>query len=440
MRSKIRTAKHYLDVFRQAVAADGWRYAIRRSTIFMKKRSSSASRKAVSVVAPSVLTTELAGPTSPYESVIETLPIPRARRNLLLIVSDSKIRQCVHFRIQQKLRYLDRIGVKAMHLSPVDMGRVKSFMGLAHSVIIYRTALPKDVVQSFRDYGAKVYFEFDDLVVGSRVLEASGILDQVTEHQARGLSKLSDEFLDTAQRCDGIIVSTPVLAEIYGKPENGLAFLPRHVVPNFVETDSFPAPGEKSVTFAYTSPSGSIRRELSMLSDFLSAYDRAAAAPWSILVMGNPVAQKSLAAMTFAKGTVKAQPFSDFDAYLQTIGAAETVLIPLSDSTFNRSKTAIRLMDAALAGSQAVFCPVGAYDSIRKRLRDDSLCIPVDGWGEAGENLLAKLNGLDDNVRDLQQAVRKECGVDTALACYRNVFLNRLGLSSNESLDLSIAS
>lgn len=440
MRSTIRTAQHYLDTFRLAVTAGGWAYATRRTTLFLRNRVAAAGRRITRIILPSGARRKPNRPASPYARIIETLPVPAAHRPLLLIVSDSQIRQCVHFRIKQKLSYLERIGLRAMHLSPAEMGRVRAFLGLTHTVIIYRTALDKEIVQSFREAGAKVYFEFDDLVVGSEVLQASGILDQVTKHQAINLSKLADDFLETAQGCDGIIVSTPVLAEIYHKPENGLSFQPCHVIPNFVETDIFPAPAEKSVTFAYTSPSGSIRQELAMLTDFLTAYDKAARKPWSILVMGNVIAQKSLGAVTFTRGQVLARPFSDFDAYLQQIRSAKTVLIPLSDTTFNRSKTAIRLMDAALSGAQAVFSPVGAYDSIQARMQDDTLCIPVDGWAPAGARLAPDLERLDENVRDLQQAVRAVYGVDAAIDCYRAVFLTRLGLNHAVEPDLAMAS
>lgn len=436
----IRTARHYLDTFRLAVASGGLPYAMRRSTIFLTNRTKATARRMINLVRPE---DKLGGPppfVSPFAPIIETLPTAPNARPLLLIVSDSKIRQCVHFRIEQKLRYLEQIGVRAMHLSPANMGRVRSFLGLAHTVIIYRTALDEQTVTYFRDAGAKVYFEFDDLVVGSDVLRNSGILDQVTEHQAISLSKLADDFLETAQLCDGIIVSTPFLAEVYAKPGHGLADLPCHVLPNFIEVETYNPPAEKNFTFAYTSPSGSILQEMAMLTDFLTAYDREASQSWSILVMGNPIMQKRLNEIAFDKGVVVSRPFSDFSEYLQTISSAETVLIPLSDSAFNRSKTAIRLMDAALAGSQAVFCPVGAYETVRAEMRDDSLCIPVDAWAAAGAEIAPVLARLPSNVADLQDAVRAVYGTHAARQCYRDVFLGELNLKQSLPQESTAAS
>nr|WP_143791689.1 hypothetical protein [Paracoccus sp. M683]TRW98707.1 hypothetical protein FNJ84_03895 [Paracoccus sp. M683] len=426
MRSTFLAAQHYLRTFRESVLMGGWRYASRRTAIFIGNRARAVLRKLAGGIFPGTARWRIRGLESPFSAIIQTLPATPADRPLLLIVSDSQIKQCVHFRIHQKLRYLEQTGLKAMHLAPADKGRLLSFAGLAHTVIIYRTALDKDTIQMFRDAGARVIFEFDDLVVGSTMLKNSGILDQLTEHQVSGLTRLADRFLETAQASDAIIVSTPFLAQLYAAPDSGLAHLPIHVLPNFVETDIYPVPGEKNVTFAYTSPSGSVRDELTMLSDFLTSYDQTATRDWSILVMGNPLAQKALGDMTFRRGKVIARPFSDFDAYLETIAGAETVLIPLSDSVFNRSKTAIRLMDAALAGSQAVFCPVGAYRDVQTELAEDRLCVPVDDWAKAGVAIAPALTDIQANTRDLQQAVRKVYGTQTARGRYRQVFLDEL--------------
>ena len=54
-------------------------------------------------------------------------------------------------------------------------GRLRAFLGLAHSVIVYRTTLPAELMQEFRDAGVRLIFEFDDLVVGPDALENSGI-------------------------------------------------------------------------------------------------------------------------------------------------------------------------------------------------------------------------------------------------------------------------
>lgn len=423
----VRLSQYYGRAFRAAVRAHGWRFAMQRAVGFIRRRVHGRVSRRLRPDKPAEL-------ISPFHEIIDTLGTTQTARPLLLIVSNIQIRQCIHYRIQQKLRYLEEIGLQAMHLQPTETGRLRAFLGLAHSVIVYRTTLPAELMQEFRDAGVRLIFEFDDLVVGPDALENSGILSQVTDTQAAHLLTLSKDLLNTALACDAIIVSTPYLAELYARPENGLSGKASFVIPNFVETDAYTLPGKKDVTFAFTSPSGSIRRELAMLTGFLTSYDANAEQDWSILVIGNDLVGKRLAESSFRRGQVIMQPFSAFEDYLQSIIRAETVLIPLSDNDFNRAKTPIRLLDAAISGTQAVFCPVGAYQNIQRALQKDSLCIASGAWAEAGAKIGPILAQLDANVADLQQAVRRVYGTEAAKSCYRQVFINDLGMVGAEHL------
>ncbi len=423
MRLIFRKIQHYANLFRDAVHNGGLAFALTRAGYFIRRRAALLLVRGISPVRPLNNSS-----ISPYSDILKPLGFASTTQPLLLIVSDTKIRQCLHYRIHQKIRYLAQLGIKAMHVAPAEVGRLRSFVPLAHTVIIYRTALDDEWISSFRKAGARILFEFDDVVVGESVVQGSGILKQITDIQARDLLRQAEAFRATAQACDGLIVSTPYLAELYGRAENGFADKPRMVLPNFVETDDFAAPGKKEVTFAFTSPSGSIQTELGMLTEFLRNYDRAANRDWSILVMGNLAAQRHLAAAGFSRGTVLTRQFSDFDSYIAAVATAETVLIPLSHSGFNCAKTPIRLMDAAVAGSQVVFSPVGAYEAIRDALHNPAICVAPDDWGQAGSDLVPMLSHLDATPADLQQAVRKCFGVAAAKECYRALFIDQLGL------------
>lgn len=420
MRLIFRKIQHYGLLFQDAVHNRGLAYALARTWSFVRRRAAlQIDRPTGASFKPTV---------SPFADILETLGFADTTQPLLLIVSDTQIQQCIHYRIHQKIRYLAQLGIKAMHVAPTEVGRMRSFVLLAHTVIVYRTALDDEWISIFRQAGARVLYEFDDLVVGKSVVVGSGILEQISDIQAEGLLRQAETFRATALACDGLIVSTPYLAELYGRPENGLADKPRMVLPNFVETDDFAAPGKKEATFIFTSPSGSIHTELSMLTEFLRSYDRAADRDWSIIVMGNLTAQQHLSGAGFSRGTILARPFSDFDSYLATVATAETVLIPLSDSGFNRAKTSIRLMDATVAGSQVVFSPVGTYETIRDALHDPALCIAQGDWGQAGEHLIPLLSQTKTTTADFQQAVRQCFGVAAAKECYRTLFIEELGL------------
>lgn len=317
-----------------------------------------------------------------------------------------------------------------MHISPDDLSRLNSFLPLAHTIIIYRTALSQERISQCRRYNARVIFEVDDLIVGRSPLVASGILTQVSESQAIQLLAQAEAFHETAAASDALIVSTRYLADLYSAPILNLSHKPIIVVPNYVETPAFRSYDNKSFTFAFTSPSSSIKNELSTLIAFLRSYDEISDRSWSILIVGNSgVTQALSAAGVFKFGEVVSEPFLTYDEYLIQLAKAKMVLIPLTDNDFNRAKTPIRLMDAAVAGTQALFCPVGDYTTILDAMADKTLCVAPSQWEGIAPQVMPYLSDrAAASTADLQQAVRQVYGIESAIACYKAVFFERLGL------------
>lgn len=416
VQQKLRLAFYYARAFKVTAKNKGWPYALRYAKNFLQKRILNEN------IEPK------AAETSPFQDIIDSLPHSVSRRPLILIISDIQIRQCIHYRIRQKERYLQEIGFQTMSISPAHQGRMHAFVNFAHTVIIYRTYVKPDIVEKFKKLGIRVIFEFDDLIVGEEVLKSSGILTNLTERQNNELIRRAGQFLETARACDDIIVSTPYLADQYAYPNNLLKGRSIHIVPNFVETTTYKRDENKEVTFAYTSPAGSIHEELRMISSFLVGYDAASEHGWSILVMGNSFAHRELSEINFRAGNVLFQPFTSFEVYLETLSSAEAVLIPLADNRFNRSKTPIRLMDAAISGTQALFSPVGAYQDIRDVLGDQRLCIASDNWEDIGGTIAPVLAQKEENLAALQNAVHLLHGREAALKCYREVFIEQMGL------------
>lgn len=426
MSRHLRALRHYGQSFAAILREQGLGAALRRTGTFAGNR---LLRPVLRRLSPALSRP----PRKPaaFEAVVAALPVVVTRRPLLMILSDIGIRQCVHYRINQKMRFLREAGIAATHVQPGDVGRIRAFLPLAHTVIVYRTALDAALIDEIRAAGVRLVFEFDDLVVGAGPLARAGILDQVTPAQGANLSRQADRFLQTAAATDRLIVSTPFLADLYASPEGGLAGRPVHVIPNFIEKEDYHPPIPPEVTFAYTTPSGSIRSELAMLLAALRDFDAQADAPWSIVTIGNPTALAALQEAGFRHGQVLAQPFADYADYLNLIARAGAVLIPLSDSAFNRSKTPIRLMDAALAGTQAVFCPVGTYAELRDSPGIGALAIPGADWPQAGAALRAALAARAANVAALQVAVHDRYGRGAAQACYRRVFLDEIGMAAD---------
>lgn len=429
----IRKFQHYYRVFQEVAELQGTGTAIRRAVAFVKTRvqrrlsPQSLLGKTQALVAP---------PPDPpalqqIKAVIATLPNASVSRNFVVIISDTQIRQCILYRIHQKIRYLAKIGITAQHIAPDQSGRLCSLLPFCHSIIIYRTALSAERIAEIRALrpDIKIIFEIDDLVIGSAPLQDSGILREIPETMGQSLQTLADEFLVTATHCDELIVSTEHLHRVYSKPKAGLADMPIHVIPNFLEEDSAARPqGRSDYTFAYTTPSGSIRTELQMLSAFLKAHDAVSEKPWTLVTMGNRLAAAELGKIPFKQGRIVPIPFADYDEYIGQISRSECVLIPLARTGFNSAKTPIRIMDAALAGTQAIFSPVGDYGQLDEAMGHNLMAVEDEDWGGAGTYTQTTLQMRSHNVRQLRSAVDQLFGPAAACETYRQVFVEDIGI------------
>ena len=433
----MRKLQHYHRAFKEVAQLQGTGVAVRRTVYFLRSRIMARLRTRTDKGPPGParledqITSDIA---ARIEGAVRLLPSAPVTRDFVLILSDIQIRQCVHYRILQKIRYLSKIGIRAQHVHPEELGRIRSLLPFAHVVIVYRTALAQPLLDELRAAGARLVFEFDDLIVGSDAVRQSGILREIPQRMGENLMALADRLLQTARLCDGLIVSTDYLGRIYGKPGSALADKPIHVLPNFLEQDcTARPPGLAEYTFAYTTPSGSITTELQMLSAFLRAYDQIAEQPWSLVTMGNHLAATELGKINFRQGNIVAIPFEEYDIYLGHISRAQAVLIPLARTGFNSAKTPIRVMDAALAGTQAIFSPVGAYAPIGEGMGANLLAVEDEDWAGAGRYAATTLETRHHNIAHLRAAVNALYGPESAAATYRRVFVQGLGILATQA-------
>lgn len=428
----MRRLQYYYRVYRDTVRMQGRREALRRSWLFVATRLKARLARRNNTT----FSAEAAMAPAAVENmrIVGTLPVAPVSRSLVLIVSDIRIKQCVHYRIHQKMRGLAGVGIRCQHVQPVEYGRLMSLLPFCHTVIVYRTALDADRIAQFREGGARVVFECDDLIIGAEVVRKSGILREIPEHTGKNLCELADLLMETATLCDELIVSTDYLKRIYAKPGSGLQDKPIHVVPNFLETACTAPVTAARHTFAYTTPSGSIRTELQMLTAFLRSHDAVCNHPWSILIMGNVMAAQELRQAGFRHGRIEVAPFSEYETYIEQLGQAGCVLIPLARTAFNSAKTPIRVMDAALAGTQAVFSPVGDYGKIHETLPRRMLAVEDEDWGGAGGYADTTLEIRNQNVAELQQAINLLFGPAAAETTYRQVFADGFGIRPSEAL------
>ena len=61
---------------------------------------------------------------------------------------------------------------------------------------------------------------------------------------------------------------------------------------------------------------------------------------------------------------IRREAFADYATYLELLAACDLVIVPLADDTFNRCKSVVRFIDAAVTSTPVVASAVGDYDAL----------------------------------------------------------------------------
>lgn len=412
----MRFARHYMRLFFLEIKNVGVRSAYRKA----------ASKVRSFVIRRLSITNLHHGISSPIDppylpDMVSRGDIPT---NLVMIISNTQIDQCISYRINQKISIFKAMGVTAKIFSPLEIGRIKSFLPFTSIILIYRTEVREDLIKPLKAAHSRLIFEFDDLVVGSEQVQQSGVRAALTEIQYANLLKESSLLKETAIKCDEIIVSTEYLKEKYCDKslENTLSKMPIHVVNNFLIKEHFYSPEDKLIDFAFTSPSQSIGPELKMANDFLQAFDKKTKERWKLLVIGNQMAYEFFVSNNYSFGDIEFEQYAEYSDYVNLMRATRYVLIPISDISFNQSKTVIRSFDALLAGAAPLVSPVGDYRNFLNVPEMKKLVVKNNDWNALAESIDELNSNYNEIVKNAQKYTQKNFGMDAAIKTYKRVF------------------
>jgi hypothetical protein len=371
------------------------------------------------------LTARLSGPSPDYaEKYLPDLSAPATDRSrLILIITDLQIDQCLTYRIQQKLRFLARIGLDAIVFSSHHSGLIKSYAPLASKIIIYRTSLGKELLDELQSFPARVFFEVDDLVIGASNFRTSGVTASLPERQAANIAREAEALLNTAIEADEIIVSTERL-----KTEIRTA-LPKHartdkihVIKNYLNPMEVARVSKKRFDFAFTSPSGSTGPEVALVASFLKGLRRPEDTSLRLLIIGNRGAYQTLKELAPVSVDVSFYDYLPYPVYRRLLTEVRFVLAPLTANRFNECKTAIRALDALAAGALPLVSPVGEYRCFLGMAALSTLLVSDAEWSTLGD----RLKGMSGRFPELLSACQNEAdalyGEESADIAYRKVF------------------
>ncbi|HIH2651399.1 TPA: glycosyltransferase [Burkholderia cenocepacia] len=151
---------------------------------------------------------------------LESLPVPLGGNpnGYVLILANDDLRQCTHYRIEQKALQFERAGIPVKIFSHSDTaGFIDNLVG-ARAAIFYRVAAVPDILRAILHadcMNLKTYYEIDDLIFDSNCYPDpfASFEGQIQVAEYTGLQFGVPLFRYAMSMCQGSIASTPALAE-----------------------------------------------------------------------------------------------------------------------------------------------------------------------------------------------------------------------------------
>lgn len=349
-------------------------------------------------------------PVSILEDIINKFKaVPRDQYILLIDGVENIIPQCTRYRVLNKAEQLRKHGfeVKVVNLSDFQLSMAQN----ASHIIIYRSPISPELLSLChlaKDYGKPVFFDIDDLVFDTVYT------DQLSYTQ--GLNQVEKGNYDAGVRnygymlenCDGAITSTNQLQEELKKYQSTV-LLNRNLASDELISISSQFLKDYSqvsdvVKIGYFSGSISHNENFELIKpaikQLLKKYSNV-----QLHIVGILDIPKDM--KPFGNQIVT-HDYVDWDKLPALISEVDINLAPLVDSIFNRAKSEIKWIEAALVKVPTVASKIGAFSD---EVVDGGtgLLATDDEWFDKLESLVLSLELRQKLAESAYRAVLENC-------------------------------
>ena len=349
-------------------------------------------------------------PVSILEDIINKFKaVPRDQYILLIDGVENIIPQCTRYRVLNKAEQLRKHGfeVKVVNLSDFQLSMAQN----ASHIIIYRSPISPELLRLChlaKDYGKPVFFDIDDLVFDTVYT------DQLSYTQ--GLNQVEKGNYDAGVRnygymlenCDGAITSTNQLQEELKKYQSTV-LLNRNLASDELISISSQFLKDYSqvsdvVKIGYFSGSISHNENFELIKpaikQLLKKYSNV-----QLHIVGILDIPKDM--KPFGNQIVT-HDYVDWDKLPALISEVDINLAPLVDSIFNRAKSEIKWIEAALVKVPTVASKIGAFSD---EVVDGGtgLLATDDEWFDKLESLVLSLELRQKLAESAYRAVLETC-------------------------------
>lgn len=300
---------------------------------------------------------------------IAATPATLRKRRAIAMIGDLNLPQCRKYRIEQLDEIFGLLDADYRFSHYEDIPRCLDILQDATHLMLYR--LPMGELESMYSYEARrlklpILYDIDDPLFSVSAYEQYSNAALFPAALKTAFIDQAPGYLSVLNEADAVTVSTPGLAELTKKYTNRPVWMRR----NFADEATLAAGksaidrndnGHRDFRVAFASGSVGHEADFAIIAEDLSAF-LAGADNRKLMILGN---FDESAIPEDVRAKVTRRPFTSYENYMVWLARADCAVMPLTDDPFNRTKSAVRVLDAAAAGVPALVSNVG------------DLCAPV---------------------------------------------------------------
>ena len=351
-------------------------------------------------------------PISVIDTIMDEVKNKKVKEHILIIDGvENAIPQCTRYRVENKAEQLRLLGydVWVINASEFQMGYAEN----ASSIIIYRAGYStqfKELCRLARKHNKPIYYDIDDLVIDTKYTDLLSYTQSLSEFEKENYDSGVQAYGKMLAQCDGVITTTKSLRdelENYSSEvllnrnlaSNELVQLSQKTQKDYSEKSSV-------IKIGYFSGSITHNENFEMIKPailkVLEKYPNV-----ELHLVGYINLPQDLNKYA---NQIKMNDYVDWKELPRLISQMDINLAPLVDTIFNRSKSEIKWIEAALVKVPTVASNLGAFEEMVKDNQTGILAQPEE-WFEKLDFLIQKPEQRKNIAENAYQYVLENCTV-----------------------------
>ena len=335
--------------------------------------------------------------------------VPREQYILLIDGVENIIPQCTRYRVLNKAEQLRKHGfdVKVVNLSEFELTQAQN----ASHIIIYRSPISPELLRLChlaKDYGKPIFFDIDDLVFDTLYTDQLSYTKGLPHHEKENYDANVRNYGYMLENCDGAITSTNQLQKELKKYRSKV-LLNRNLASDELISISSQFLKDYSqvsdvIKIGYFSGSISHNENFELIKPtikkLLEKYSNV-----QLHIVGILDIPKDMKPF---ENQIVTHDYVDWDKLPVLISEVDINLAPLVDSIFNRAKSEIKWIEAALVKVPTVASKIGAFSDMVID-GETGLLATDDQWFDKLEALVLSPELRQNLAESAYRAVLENC-------------------------------